>query len=95
MIWLVGTKRIVRVDDTQIPAVLLKYLDMASPDHRDIFGNFEICRLSPDRSGHMGSACVASATSLVVQDRIGHDSSPAKNLAAFYFRNSAINASTC
>jgi hypothetical protein len=69
MIWLIGTKRIVAVYDTEIPAMLLKYLDMASPDHSDIYGEFEICPLEPDRPGHMRSACVASATRLVVKDR--------------------------
>src|SRR3954469_9262679 len=47
MIWLVGTKRIVAVSDTEIPSTLGKYLDMTSPDHSDIYGDFEICPLGP------------------------------------------------
>ena len=69
MIWLVGTKRIVGVFDTQMPDLLSKYLDMASPDHSDVYGDFEICPRGPALPGHMRPACVASATRLVVQDR--------------------------
>jgi hypothetical protein len=69
MIWLVGTKRIMAVQETQIPAMLGKYLAMTSPDHSDVYGDFEICPLEPDQAGHMRSACVASAARLVVQDR--------------------------
>jgi len=69
MLWLVGSSRIVRVDDTQIPTMLDKHLEMASPNHRDVFGDFEICRLEPDRPGQMRSACIAGAKRLVVQDR--------------------------
>jgi hypothetical protein len=69
MIWLVGTKRIVAVSDTEIPAMLGRYLDMTSPDHSDIYGDFEICPLEPDQPGHMRSACVTSAVKLAVQDR--------------------------
>ena len=69
MIWLVGTQRIVRVDQTEIPAMLEKYLSMTSPDHSDVYGDFFICPLEPDKAGHMRSACVAGATRLVVQDR--------------------------
>jgi hypothetical protein len=69
IIWLVGTKRIIRVHQTQIPAMLGKYLDMASPDHSDVYGDFEICPLEPDQGGRMRSACVAGAARLVAQDR--------------------------
>ena len=69
MIWLVGTNRIVSVQETQIPALLGTYLSMTSPDHSDVYGDFDICPLEPDRSGHMRATCVAGATRLVVQDR--------------------------
>jgi hypothetical protein len=69
MIWLLGTKRIVAVSDTEIPSTLGKYLDMTSPDHSDIYGDFEICPLGPDRPGHMRPACVTSGVKLVVQVR--------------------------
>jgi hypothetical protein len=66
--WLVGTKRIVAVDN-EMPEMLLKYLDMASPEHGDIYGDYVICPLDPDRPGHMRSVCVSSGNRLVVQDR--------------------------
>ena len=69
MIWLVGTKRIMAVALPEIPAMLEKYLYMTSPDHSDVYGDFEICPLEPDRPGHMRSACIVGATRLVVQDR--------------------------
>ena len=68
MIWLVGTKRVVAVDNA-MPEMLLKYLDMASPEHSDIYGDYKICPLERDRPGYMRSVCVSSASSLVVQDR--------------------------
>ena len=69
MLWLVGTRRIVNVTETEIPTMLSQYLDMTSPDHADIFGDFEICPLEVDTPGRMRMACLASAKRLVVQDR--------------------------
>jgi hypothetical protein len=69
MLWLVGTKRIVAVDNREMPKMLWKYLDMTSPDHSDIYGDYEICPLEPDRPGHMRRVCISGASSLVVQDR--------------------------
>ena len=69
MLWLVGTNRIVRIDYTDMPPMLDTYLDMASPQHGDVFGDFDVCRLQPDQPGHMRSACIAGARRLVVQDR--------------------------
>ena len=68
MIWLVGTKRVVAVNKG-MPEMLLKYLDMASPEHSDIYGDYEICPLERDRPGYMRSVCVSSASRLVVQNR--------------------------
>ena len=58
VIWLVGTTRRVRVDKTEIPAFLEKYLDMTSDDHSYVFGSFEICPLESDTPGRMRSVCV-------------------------------------
>jgi hypothetical protein len=69
MIWLVGTHRLVGIDQTEIPEMLSKYLSMTSPDQADVYGNFEICPLEPERPGHMRAACVTGASRLVVQDR--------------------------
>lgn len=67
-IWLIGTKRIVAVQNTQIPSFLTKYLDLAAPNHSYIYGDFEICPLEKDQPGHMRSTCVRSAERLVVQN---------------------------
>ena len=63
MLWLVGTTRIVRVENSQIPSALHPYLELTSPEHGDIFGEFDVCRLEPDISGQMRSACVADGRS--------------------------------
>ena len=45
VIWLVGTRRKVRVDGLA-PEFLNKDFDMASPHHSSIYGDFEIARSS-------------------------------------------------
>ena len=67
VIWLVGTRRKVRVDGLA-PEFLDKYFDMASPHHSSIYGDFEICPLEPLKDGHMQSVCVTDARKLVVQN---------------------------
>jgi hypothetical protein len=69
MLWLVGTKRIVAVDNGEMPRILWKYLHMTSPDHSDVYGDYEICFLESDQRGHMRRVCISGATRLVVQDR--------------------------
>jgi hypothetical protein len=66
-IWLVGRTRVVAVHN-EAPSIIEKYLDMASPNHSYIYGDFDICPLAPDRPGHMRLVCVAGAERLVVQD---------------------------
>jgi hypothetical protein len=51
------------------PPVVSKYPEITSPDWSYIYGDFEICPLSPDRPGHMGHVCVAGVEKLVVQNR--------------------------
>ena len=72
-IWLVGSKRVVAVeqDVDDVPSFLRRYLDMTSPDHSYIYGDFEICALEADRPGHMRRVAVASASRLVVQNLRG------------------------
>jgi hypothetical protein len=70
-IWLIGTNRIVAVDndfDEDLPPVMQKYLDMTSPDHSYVYGDFEICPLEPDIPGHMRRVCVSDAENLVVEN---------------------------
>ena len=44
-IWLIGTKRVVAVQNgfDNLPGFVRKYLQMTTPDHSYIFGDFEIC----------------------------------------------------
>jgi hypothetical protein len=69
-IWLIGTTRVVRVDNDvdDIPPLVGKYLEMASPDHSYIYGDFDICPLAPDQPGHVRPVCVTDARRLVVQN---------------------------
>jgi hypothetical protein len=69
-IWLIGTARVVALDnDTdRLPARIVKYLEMTSPDHSYIYGDFEICPTGPDKPGQMRRVCMAGAEKLVVQD---------------------------
>jgi hypothetical protein len=71
MIWLLGTTRIVRVENEVADLPFGKYLEMTSPDHSYIYGDFEICPLDRDRPGHMRSVCVLGAENLVVQNLQG------------------------
>src|SRR5262245_14382243 len=69
MLWLIGTTRVLAITETEMPAMLSPYLDMTSPRHSDVFGDFEICPLEPERAAGMRSACIKAGTKLVVQDR--------------------------
>lgn len=72
-LWLIGTTRIVRVDNEadEVPALVGKYLEMTSPDHSYIYGDFDICPLAPDRPGHLRPVCVNGAERLVVENLRG------------------------
>jgi hypothetical protein len=66
---LIGTKRVVDVQDRgESTKIVGKYLDMASPEHSYIYGDFEICPLAADIPGHMRPVCLADAKRLVVQN---------------------------
>jgi hypothetical protein len=70
-IWRIGTKRIVQVepvgDRSELPD------DLTEVFKRDIgaivFGNFELCPLTPNVAGRMQFACMKSASSLTVVSR--------------------------
>jgi len=51
MMWLIGTKRIVAVLKSR--RSFSKYLEITSPNHSYIYGDFEICPLQKDQPGHM------------------------------------------
>jgi hypothetical protein len=71
MIWLIGTTRIVGLENSSLPQEVHKYLDAASPDFSYIYGDFDICPLEPDTPGHMRRARVVCAEKLVVQNLKG------------------------
>ncbi|HUF48477.1 MAG TPA: hypothetical protein VMM93_11725 [Vicinamibacterales bacterium] len=58
-------------DTEELPAAIRKYLDMTSPDHSYIYGDFDICPVEPDRPGRMRRVCVMGFERLVVQDVSG------------------------
>ena len=71
VIWLVGTTRRLDVANEAhnfFPPGVLKYLEMTSPDHSYIFGDFTICPIERDTPGRMRAVCVADAKNLVVQN---------------------------
>src|SRR5262245_14758871 len=47
-VWLTGTTRRVRVEETEIPSFLDRYLEITSENHSYIYGDFSLCPLQPD-----------------------------------------------
>src|SRR5262245_26592884 len=72
-VWLIGTTRMVALAN-EPPSFLDKYLDMTSPNHSYVYGDFNICPVEPDMPGNLRRVCVMAAERLVVQ-RV-HDSTP-------------------
>jgi hypothetical protein len=72
-IWLLGTTRVVALDNDldDLPAIVRKYLEITSPDHSYIYGDFDICPLEPDTPGHLRRVCVVGAEKLVVHNLQG------------------------
>ena len=68
-VWLIGTTRVVGLENDvdDLPATVRKYLDLSSPAHSYIYGDFSICPLEPDVPGHLRHVCVTGAHKLVVQ----------------------------
>jgi hypothetical protein len=81
-LWLTGTTRMLAVDNGMdgVPEVAKPFLEMTSPDHSYLFGDFTVCPLERDRPGHMRSVCVSAAAKLAVQPLDG--SRPAFRLAS-------------
>jgi hypothetical protein len=66
-IWIVGTHRLLGVD-LSAGCVLPKALDDAvGAQEREVFADFVVRPLTPDRPGEMRRVCVASAARLVVR----------------------------
>jgi hypothetical protein len=66
-LWLIGTRRVVRVDN-EMPPLLQPYLEMTSTRHSYIYGDWVICPVERDVPGHMRSVCVTGAERLVVEN---------------------------
>jgi hypothetical protein len=70
IIWLIGTHRVVRVDNDAegiLPANVLRYTEMTSANHSYVFGDFTVCPIERERPGYMRSVCVADAKNIVVE----------------------------
>ncbi len=67
-IWPVGTNRMLGVtaDDAEEPIAPKEMLKF-DPDLEGIFGDYEVCPLTPERKGHMQMVCVQSAKNLVTK----------------------------
>ena len=68
-IWLIGTTRVVALDNDsdQLPPLIGKYLELTSPDHSYVYGDFDICPTEPDSPGQLRRVCLAAAEKLVVK----------------------------
>jgi hypothetical protein len=76
-LWKIGTNRLLGIysgpsvdrygldnEDPQMPAKLKRSL---KPSQNQVFGDFEVCPLEPEREGAMQAACIESAKNLVVK----------------------------
>jgi hypothetical protein len=75
-LWKIGTNRLLGIysgpsvdrygldnEDPQMPASLKRTFE---PSQNQVFGDFEVCPLEPEREGAMQAACIESAKNLVV-----------------------------
>lgn len=72
-LWRVGTHRVLAIlaadgsDQHVLSEAVLERLWGRGDRPGRIFGEFEVCPLSPDQPGHMQTACLASASRLFVE----------------------------
>jgi len=67
-IWLVGTHRIVWLSPRIAPAIPDAILGLFKPFDEELYGDFRLVPLAPDRPGFMREMCFVSADKLVVRD---------------------------
>jgi hypothetical protein len=75
-IWIIGTKRILGVEDANanpageslLPGILAKEMFTLPPCAKAAFGDFTVCPLTPSHPGVMQRVCVASATNIMIRD---------------------------
>jgi hypothetical protein len=76
-IWIIGTKRILGVEDATanpagdqlLPGRLDTEMFSGTPCSKAAYGDFTVCPLTPSRPGVMQRVCVESAAKVVIQDR--------------------------
>jgi hypothetical protein len=74
-IWIVGTHRILGVDETtnvdkdraEVPWIPANLESRIGPGI-DVFGDYEVCPLSKEKAGEMQMVCVESDSRLVIKD---------------------------
>jgi hypothetical protein len=62
-LWPVGTKRLMDVTEmmpTNLSAIFEKKLDSV------VFGDFEVCPMTPEKPGWLQGACIETASHLVI-----------------------------
>jgi hypothetical protein len=75
-IWVIGTKRIVGVEDAKgnpagdqlLPGRLDEEMFTSPPCSKAAFGDFTVCPLTPSRPGVMQRVCVARAAKVSIRD---------------------------
>jgi len=69
-IWIIGTKRILGLrDGTELPPALEKPL--SDFDH-EVYGDFEFCPFTPQKSGVMQVGCLAAVSNYQIKAREQH-----------------------
>lgn len=82
-LWRIGTHRVLGIlgpdgsDQHVLSEAMLERMWGGSDRPGRIYGDFEVCPLTPDQPGRMQMACIASAANLVVE-RPHEDPSPAQ-----------------
>jgi hypothetical protein len=93
-IWLIGTKRVVGLEDFTIPSVIEPYLDATSPEYSFIYGDFEVCPVEPDKPGHMRRVRMVGAQNLVVANAQGLQRPPFRLLSTWQATSDAPKDTT-
>ena len=67
-IWIVGTRRIVWLSPKIDPAVPDAIRNAFKPFDEEVYGDFDLVPLAPDRAGVMREVCFVSGEHLIVRD---------------------------
>lgn len=88
-IWLIGTKRVVGLEDSTIPPAIEPFLSATSPAYSFIYGDFELCPIGPDKPGQMRRVRMVRAENLVVENAQGLPLPPFRLLSTWPKQNTA------